>query len=244
MQPQSLAAHSAIKYTMGYDERWRLDLGFSQEPTSETWATFTVYVWKKYIWKVHSWASEQTDEAVSSLPPPGPAYLSSVASVERWTSVLWRGREEREALGLRGVADSLQRPVCPSSDRVEPKDKKNSRRKKSIKNNNRSVLLSDSNMSGVKNPHDDSTSLVPLSLFLIQHWWAQLNLLLFLCAFLGLHPLGWFVIKLVVVLGSVAGQQRGNKANGCGDVTRPFCGFLGFLSWTAETLSQMIKKYN
>lgn len=103
------------------------------------------------------------------------------------------------------------------------------------------LFVLDSNMSGVKNSHDDSASLVPLSLFLIQHWWAQLNLLLFLCAFLGLLPLGCFVIKLVVELGSVAGQQRGNKEHGCGDVTRPRCGFLGFLSWTAETLSQMIK---
>lgn len=206
---------------------------------------YSICLKKNLFEKVHSWGSERTDGAASSLPPPGPAYLPSVASVGRWTSELWRGREEREALGLGGVADSLQPPVCPSSDRVEPKDKKkNSRRKNWIKNNNRSVLWLDSNMSGVKSSHDDSTSLVPLSLFWIQHWWAQLNLLLFLCAFLGLLPLGCFVIKLVVVLGSVAGQQRGNKEHGCGDVTRPLCGFLGFLSWTAETLSQMIKKYN
>lgn len=38
MQPQSIAAHSAIKYTTGYDERWRSDLDFSQEPTSRIWA--------------------------------------------------------------------------------------------------------------------------------------------------------------------------------------------------------------
>lgn len=40
MQPQSIAAHSAIKYTTGYDERWRSDLDFSEEPTSQIWATF------------------------------------------------------------------------------------------------------------------------------------------------------------------------------------------------------------
>lgn len=91
------------------------------------------------IWRSIQWVSEWTHQAASTPQPPGHAHLLSVASVERRTLVQapWRGREEREELGLRVVTDSLSGPVCPPSDTVEPEDKKKRQKNKTaMKNNN------------------------------------------------------------------------------------------------------------
>lgn len=195
-------------------------------------------VFKKYL-KVHSWVSEWTLGAAASpgIGCLGGAWDFGAAAMAR----LWgAGRAWTERSDWFPVAATLS--IIRHSGSWRQKDCRITifhRWKATIII---SSLSFDSNRSELKNSLDDSTSVVPLLLFLVQHWWAQVKVFL-LCAFLGLVLLGCFVSNLAIVLSSVAGQQRGNKGNRSGDVTRPLCGFLGLRSWTTETLGQKIKKY-
>lgn len=124
MQAQSIAARSAIKYTMGYDERWRSGLDFSQEPTSPTRETFICL--REIFEGPFVSLRMNTQSCVRAAVGGHRAHPLPVASGERRTLAqpLWRGRQEREEFGLKVVTDSLERPVSPSSDTMEPKDQK------------------------------------------------------------------------------------------------------------------------
>lgn len=90
---------------------------------------------EKYLFQrsIHESQNGHMKLRPTTLPPLGHAHLFSV----EWALVQppWRGRGERDELGLREVTDSSQRPFCPSSDAVEPDDEKRQQNKTSVKNN-------------------------------------------------------------------------------------------------------------